>query len=400
MKFQLILLLICILTFRLLAENPTAIAEGNNKFAFKLYNELKNKSDKNIIYSPFSISTALAMVYAGARNETADQIRQVMNFQPGEQFNLEYKNFLKTLSDSSQNHIKLNIANGLWVQENFNFYDSYLGLVTTNYDSELKRVDFINKDARERATVDINTWIEHKTNGKIRDILDRNSLDSFTRMVLVNAIYFYGDWAQPFQQEFTHPQDFFLSEQSHVNVPFVNRIARYNYYEDSTIKAIEIPYKDNKASMLIFLPNDRNGIAGFDMLFDYKYYVKVIDNLQSNEVSLAFPKFTTTYHKELEDILPNMGMPLAFSPLNADFSGMCDIREHLYIKKVIHQAFIKVTEEGTEAAAATVVIMKAGSARIINIKHFIADHPFIFLIKDNTTGSILFFGKLMNPKQE
>jgi serpin B len=150
--------------------------------------------------------------------------------------------------------------------------------------------------------------------------------------------------------------------------------------------------------MLIFLPKDRNGIAAFDTLFDYRYYLKVINNLKSDEVSLVFPKFTTTYREELEDILPKMGMPLAFSPLEADFSGMCDIREQLYIKKVIHQAFIKVTEEGTEAAAATVVIMRAGSARIIDIKHFIADHPFIFLIKDNTTGSILFFGKLMNPE--
>jgi serpin B len=398
MKSNLIFLFICFLTFRLFAENPTTIPEGNNKFAFKLYHELKNNEDKNIIYSPFSISTALAMVYAGARNETADQMRMVLNFQPGEKFNFEYKNLLETLSDSSQNHIKLNIANGIWAQENFNFYDSYLDLVKTKYYSELKKVDFIDQAARESATVDINNWIEDKTNGKIKDVLNRNSLDSFTRMVLVNAIYFYGDWAQPFQKEFTHPQNFFLSEKSSVNVPFLSRLGRYNYYEDSIFKAIEIPYKENKVSMLIFLPKDRNGIAAFDTLFDYRYYLKVINNLKSDEVSLVFPKFTTTYREELEDILPKMGMPLAFSPLEADFSGMCDIREQLYIKKVIHQAFIKVTEEGTEAAAATVVIMRAGSARIIDIKHFIADHPFIFLIKDNTTGSILFFGKLMNPE--
>jgi serpin B len=398
MKSHLISLLLCFLTLGLSAEKPTTIPEGNNKFAFKLYRELKNNDDKNIIYSPFSISTALAMVYAGARNETAEQMRQVLNFQPGERFNPEYKNLLETLSDSSQNHIKLNIANGIWAQENFNFYDSYLDLVKANYYSELKKVDFVDKAARVIATGDINAWIENKTNGKIKDVLSRNSLDSFTRMVLVNAIYFYGDWAQPFQQEFTHPQDFFLSEKSSVNVPFLSKIGRYNYYEDSMMKAIEIPYKDNKASMLIFLPNDRNGIDGFDTLFDYKYYLKVLDNLQSDEVSLAFPKFTTTYRVELGNVLPNMGMPFAFSE-NADFSGICELRNHLHISRVIHQAFIKVTEEGTEAAAATAVFL-ATSARITNINHFIADHPFIILIKDNTTGSILFFGKLMNPKPE
>ena len=182
-----------------------------------------------------------------------------------------------------------------------------------------------------------------------------------------------------------------------INVPFMNQQGRFNCYEDSKIQAIEISYKDNRASMVIFLPNKKNGIMEFEKSFDYKYYQDIIAALQSQEVRLSLPKFQTTYKSNLGTTLSRVGMPLAFSA-NADFSGMTG-KQDLCISEVIHQAFINVDEKGTEAAAATAVIMKATAIRMPNEpKIFNADHPFIFLIKDNTTGSILFMGKIMNPK--
>jgi serpin B len=379
------------------ADNPRGIVEGNNKFAFRLFADLKSGNDKNLFCSPFSISTALAMVYAGARNETALQMSQVMNFQQGNQFHAEYKSLLDRLSNGTEGQIRLNIANGLWVQKDFRFLDTYLDIVRSDYGSELKNVDFTNVGEREKTRKEINAWVERKTNDKIKDLLGQNDLEGLTRLVLVNAIYFYSEWANPFEKALTAPQDFFLLDQGRVKTPFMNGHGRYRYYEDSDIKALEIPYRDDKASMVIFLPNKTGGIVEFERSFNYKYYLEIIDSLQFKNVRLSLPKFQTTYKIDLENILSQMGMPLAFSSGGADFSGMTGKRD-LCISKVIHQAFINVAEKGTEAAAATAVIMKMTAiGPSPDTKIFIADHPFIFIIKDNTTGSILFMGRIMKP---
>jgi serpin B len=400
MKSLFLCLLSCLCPFSLVkGDNPQEIINGNNMFTFRLYNELKSNTDKNLFYSPFSISTALAMVYAGARNETALQISQTMNFPQNKMFHSDYKQLLDAINNGTDNKIVLNIANGLWAQKDFKFLDSYFGIVKSNYNSELKNVDFIHNPEREIARKDINDWVAQKTKDKIKDILSTGDLDSFTRLVLVNAIYFYGDWAEPFKKQATEPKDFFLSDETRINVPFMNQHGRYNYYEDANIKAIEMPYMNNKASMVIFLPNEKNGIKKFEGSFDYTYYQKVIAALQFSEVRVSLPKFQTTFKIRLGSILSNIGMPLAFSQKAADFSGM-DGKRDLYISEVIHQAFINVDEKGTEAAAATAVVMKATAMRpSSDMKVFNADHPFIFCIKDNTTGSILFMGKIMKPSE-
>ncbi len=383
--------------FLVKGDNPQEITNGNNKFAFKLYSEVRNNKDQNLFYSPFSISTALAMVYAGARNETALQISQTMDFPQNENFHSDYKQLLNAINNGTDNKIVLNIANGLWAQKKFKFLDSYFGIVKSNYSSELKNVDFTDDSERENARKDINDWVAQKTKDKIKDILSPGDLDSYTRLVLVNAIYFYGDWAEPFKKQATEPKDFFLSDGTRVNVPFMNQHDRHNYYEDSNIKAIEMPYMNNKASMVIFLPNEKNGIKEFEGSFDYTYYQKILAAFQFNEVRVSLPKFQVTFKIRLGNTLSQMGMPLAFSAGSADFSGM-DGKYDLYISEVIHQAFVNVDEKGTEAAAATAVVMKMTAMRpSSDIKVFNADHPFLFLIKDNTTGSILFMGKIMNP---
>jgi serpin B len=401
-KFSPMKPVLCLFTFLIplviVANNPQEIVNGNNKFAFKLFHSVQGgTTGNNLFFSPFSISTALAMTYAGARNETALQISQTMNFPLGEKFNSDYKNLLDNLNEGTKGKITLNIANGLWAQKDYKFLDSYFNLVKSNYHSELKNVDFTDGIETEKTRKEINTWVEQKTNDKIKDILSQGDLTSMTRLVLVNAIYFYGEWANPFEKQDTQPKDFSLMDGTKTNVPFMNQQGRYYFYEDSNIKAIEIPYKDNRASMVIFLPNRKNGIVEIENSVDYKYYQHIIAAFQINSVCLSLPMFQTTCKTDLENTLSQMGMPLAFSN-GADFSGMTSKR-NLCISRVIHQAFIDVTEKGTEAAAATAVIMIATSARpSSDVKIFNADHPFIFCIRDNTTGSIFFMGKVMNPK--
>ena len=386
----------CLLACTASAQNIQTIADGNNRFAFSLYNKLRLGDTGNLFYSPFSISTALAMTYAGARGETALQMSKTLNFPTGGNFHREYRNMLQKICSGKVNSITLDIANGLWAQKDFTFLDSYFDLVKTNFGSELRNVDFKDPGEREATRHEINTWVEKITREKIKDLLDPTNLDSSTRLVLVNAIYFYGNWALPFAKNSTRPGDFFSTGDNTLKVPFMNRTGRYSFFENTAMKVIELPYKDNAASMLIFLPNEKEGLDKFENSFNYKFYTEAVTSFQMAEVSLSLPKFKTGKRICLEDILAKMGMPFAFSPLKADFSGMTG-KNDLYISGVIHQAFINVDEKGTEAAAATAVVMAKGAARIPEIKFFIADHPFIFLIKDNASGSILFMGRITSP---
>lgn len=399
MKFYHLVFSAFLLPFMVIANKPQGIVEGNNNFAFNLFTELKKNQDANLFCSPFSISTAVAMTYAGARNETAIQMSRTMNFQPGETFHAEYKKLLDRLDESADGKIRLNIANGLWAQQDLKFLGIYFDLVKSNYRSDLRNVDFKDDIKREETRKEINAWVEKETNDKIKNLLSPDDLDRVTRLVLVNAIYFYGDWAKPFEKERTRSKDFFLSKGSGINVPFMNQQSGFKYYEDSVIKAIELPYKEDKASMMIFLPNTNNGIGEFEKSFDLRYYLDIMASLETKDVRLSLPKFETTCKFKLCSALSRMGMPLAFSKDYADFSGMTG-KPELYISDVIHQAFIHVDELGTEAAAATAVTTRCMMARPLdNIKVFNADHPFIFLIKDNATGSILFMGKIMNPSE-
>jgi len=397
MKTGLFCLLACMFTILCSAQNSSGIVEGNGKFALNLYHEVSGGAGGNIFFSPFSISTALAMTYAGARGETALQMSSTLNFGQDDVFHSWYRELIDGIKLGTGDKIQLNIANGLWVQQDYKFLDTYFDLVKTNYHSELKYADFSKDKEREFARTEINGWVEQQTKNKIKNLVSPPDLDASTKMVLVNAIYFFGEWAESFPRDNTMPQPFFLAGKTQVTTSFMNRKGSYSYFEDKDVKAIEIPYKDNKASMVIFLPVQKNGIAELEKTLDYKTCMFILGSLKNNTVNLAIPKFTASYRVYLQNILSKMGMPLAFSGM-ADFSGMTGQRD-LKISSVIHQAFINVDEKGTEAAAATAVVIKMMAAPgPQDIKIFKADHPFIFLIRDNTTGSILFMGKIMNPK--
>ena len=393
---QFMFIALCFFPLLIIAQRPGNVVEGNTCFAFSLFRAVNNSSS-NQFYSPFSISTALAMTYAGARNETALQMAKTLHFDTGDNFHQAFGRLLNSLEEGTSGAIRLNIANGMWAQKGYGFLDPYFDLVVNKYHAELAAADFGNDVEREKTRQEINLWVEKKTNDKIKGLLSKSDLDDLTRFVLVNAIWFYGDWDQPFSKESTRPQDFSLSGGSKVNVPFMNRHDQYRYFEDARLKAVEIPYKDNKASMVIFLPKKYEGIAEMAGFIETGYYEEITNALKFSSVNVSVPKFEATSRFSLAKTLSEMGMPLAFSPGGADFSGMTGFR-NLYISDVIHQAFIHVDEKGTEAAAATAVVGRCMAAPPSpDVKYFVADHPFIFLIRDNITGSILFMGTMMNP---
>ncbi|MEI7660890.1 MAG: serpin family protein [Bacteroidota bacterium] len=379
------------------AGTPDKTAEGNNRFAFGLFHELTGNPGQTILFSPFSISTALAMTYGGARDETARQMSVAMNFSRGEDFHSSFRKMISRINEGTEGNVRLDMANGLWAQRDFSFLPSYFDQVKSDYHAELRNVDFTDPAERKKCMAEINGWVEHATNNRIRDLLSPGDLNPFTRLVLVNAIYFLGDWDEPFAKESTSPKDFFPEAGTRVRVPFMNRHGRYGYCEDAGIRVIEIPYRGNSASMVIFLPDSVNGTAGFEQSFDFDRYLALTALLQPAEVRLSLPKFRATSKTRLKDTLSKMGMPIAFSTDLADFSGMTG-KPNLCISEVIHQAFIEADEKGTEAAAATAVVMRTMAARPSpDMKVFNAYHPFIFCIKDNATGTILFMGKIMDP---
>jgi len=374
-------------------ENP--IVDGNNDFAFRLFHQLLTETEEtNIFFSPFSISTAMAMVYAGARTETANQIATTMNFQETKDFHSVFSRQISSILEGSEDSVKLNIANGIWAQKEYPILEQYSDLVKASYNSEFSNSNFLDKNECEKVRKEINSWVESRTNNKIEELIKSGELSELTRLVLINAIYFYGDWISPFTSANTFPHDFFASDKSVIEVKMMHQKNIFNYYEDANLKALELPYAGNKASMIIFLPNEKNGIQKVERLLDYQYYNSVISSFNSCKVGLFLPKIKLSEEVSLKNILAKMGMPIAFSA-GADFTGISNDRG-LFISDVKHVSFISVDEKGTEAAAATEILF-VGAAPDFNIKLFIADHPFILCIKDNATGTILFMGKIVNP---
>lgn len=367
---------------------PTAMAfdatESINQLAIDLYQELSSQTTNNLFLSPYSISTALAMTYGGARGETADQINKTLHFggQGATHPAFSYlKNQLNTLPEKKT--LQLNIANSLWPQREIPFRSDYLALIEEFYGSEVKPVDF--KTDTEGARQTINTWVENQTNQHIKDLIPAGILNSLTRLVLVNAIYFKGDWASPFKSKLTHPAPFKLSKDNSVDVPMMSQTDTFKLAQTKDLQVIELPYKGGDLSMLIFLPIKPDAMPTLttNLLSSLQF--------QPQEVMLQLPKFKLESSFYLGQTLANMGMPIAFSP-QADFSGMTDA-ENLFIGEIIHKSFVEVTETGTEAAAATAV----GIQTLSMPESFTANHPFLFIIRENSTGIILFIGRVTNP---
>ena len=384
------------------------VVEGNNMFALELYAKLRSQRG-NLFVSPYSISTALAMAQAGARGRTASQMAQVLHLPtatsekqelstvaPDErQVASAYGRIIKDLNKRGQKGAyTLTVANALWGQKGFGFLKEYLELVRTEYDGRLTEVDFVR--AADAARKTINTWVEKQTRGKIKDLIPEGVLDSTTRLVLTNAIYFKGNWARQFKKDQTQGGAFTLIGGRTIQVPMMNQTAEFRYMETQTLQALELPYVDKELSMVILLPKEKDGLSKLEETLTSEELSQWLARLFSREVVVSIPKFKATTQFSLASVLQSMGMTDAFSG-SADFSGM-DGKKDLFISAVIHKAYVDVNEEGTEAAAATGVVMKLTSLGPSETPVFRADHPFLFLIRDNKSGGILFIGRVMDPK--
>jgi serpin B len=375
------------------------VVEGNNAFAVELYAELRAQ-EGNLFFSPYSVSAALAMTYAGTRGETETQMAKVLHFPSQraggkERFHPAFGAIIKDLNARGEKgKYELIVANALWGQKGYEFLAEFLGLIESNYDGQLHEVDFISDT--ESARKAINAWVEKKTKDKIKDLITRGVLDRFTRLVLTNAIYFKGNWASQFKEEDTKEDAFTLQSGEKVNSPMMNQTAEFGYMETEDFQGLEMPYVNNGLSMIIFLPKRTDGLVEFEKKLTSENLSQWLAGLHKRKVIVSFPKFKQTCQFSLADVLKQMGMEDAFSG-KADFSRMTG-KKDLYISAVIHKAFVDVNEEGTEAAAATAVVMRATAVRPEEIPAFRADHPFLFLIRDNDSGSLLFIGRVMNPK--
>lgn len=380
------------------------LVSGNTAFALDLYHALAEGSEENLFFSPYSISLALAMTYAGARGETAAQMAQALHFTlPQERLHSAFQVLSSALAKEGEEApslegrpFKLRVANALWAQEGHPFLPTFLDLLAENYGARLERVDFITDP--EKARLAINAWVKEKTEGKIPELLEPRDVNRFTRLVLTNAIYFNAAWHYPFDEKLTSPAPFHLLHGSQVLVPMMHRTEFFAYAEGPDYQAVELPYRGRDGSpstfsMVILLPKPGQ-FPAFEGAFSSEKLRSILGQLGPKNVALALPKFRFRAKFRLREALCALGMPLAFSP-QADFSGMDGARD-LYIDNVIHEAFVAVDEAGTEAAAATAVVVRITAAPFAPVEMRV-DRPFLFLIREKETGAILFLGRVMNP---
>jgi serpin B len=374
------------------------LIEGNSAFAFELYQALREE-EGNLFYSPHSISVALAMTYAGARNETAEQMAATL------QFLLEQERLhpafnwldaeLASRGEGAQGQdgkgFRLNIVNAIWGQKDYGFLSTFLDVLAENYGAGLRILDFITETEKSRLT--INQWVSDQTEGRIEDLIPQGAIDALTRLVLTNAIYFNAAWEYPFDEDTTADGPFYLLDGGQVTVPMMKQTESCGYAEGEGYQAVELQYDGNELSMVILLP-EAGKFETFEEGLQAQQVGDIISGLQPTEVALTMPKFEFDSEFSLRDTLAGMGMPIAFSGA-ADLSGMTGTR-NLYITEVLHKAFVSVDEAGTEATAATAVIVGETAVPGQSVEVTL-DHPFVFLIRDIETGAILFVGRVLNP---
>jgi len=374
------------------------LVEGNSAFAFELYQALREE-EGNLFYSPHSISVALAMTYAGARNQTAEQMADTLEFLLEQErlhpaFNwldAELASRGEGAQGKDDKGFRLNVVNAIWGQKDYEFLSDFLDVLAENYGAGLRILDFINET--EQSRVAINKWVSDQTEGRIKDLIPEGVITSLTRLVLTNAIYFNAAWENTFDEDMTADGPFYLLDGGQVIVPMMKQTEAFGYTEGEGHQAVELQYDGCELSMVIFLP-EAGQFQAFEEGLQAERVDAIINDLQPTGVALTMPKFEFDSEFSLTDTLAGMGMPIAFSGA-ADFSGMTGSPD-LFISEVIHKAFVSVDEAGTEATAATAVIMPESGPPEPTVEVTI-DRPFIFLIRDIETGAILFVGRVMNP---
>jgi serpin B len=389
-------------------ENPQTTAAdleslrgGNRAFAMNLYKQLREK-DGNLFVSPYSISLALAMTYAGARGETEAQMAQALRFDLPQArlhpaFNAlsaELESRAEQAKDDEEGRLTLNIANSLWGQAGFAFQADFLDTLAQHYGAGMRTVDYARP---EEARKMINDWVAEETREKIQDLIPSGVLTPLTRLVLTNAIYFKAAWRVPFDERLTSEGDFTLLNGETVQVEMMHQAEMLAYTGGDDFQAVELPYAGGSAAMVVLLPAPGH-FAEFEAGLDAGRMEAILSDLEPRQVELSLPKFRVESSFSLKDALTTLGMPDAFDRDKADFSGMTG-RADLYISEAVHKAYVNVDKAGTEAAAATAVIMTLKSMPLESVEVRV-DRPFIFLILDRETGTILFMGRVLDPRQE
>ncbi len=368
------------------------LVSANNQFALDLYAKLGERAG-NLFFSPYSLSTALAMTHAGAGGETAMQMARTLHLTlPPQAQDSAVQALIRHINgDGNPRLYELAVANALWGQSGMSFNIDFVNRLNRHYGASFESVDFL-RDA-EKARQTINVWVEQKTKEKIPELLKTGTIDSQTELVLTNAIYFKGRWRNAFNKLLTRDDDFFLANGEKAQIPFMQLTEHFLYVEGPDYQALELPYVGDELSLLVVLPKARGGLAKVEQRLSSVTNQK----MRSSEIDVTLPRFKMTSGFEMKDVLSKMGMPLAFES-GADFSGI-NGRGGIAISAVIHEAFVDVNEEGTEAAAATGVLMARG-AKIKKREPvvFRADHPFVVLIRDSRTGCILFMGRMADPR--
>ena len=381
---------------RILTEIEKEITANSNSFGFELFREsLENSAEINVVLSPFSVSMALGMTLNGASGKTFDDMKTTLGFEDmsPDEINQSYRNLIDILQ-SIDNSVDFQIANSIWCREGFPVQDTFITTNTHYFDALIQSLDFSRSDAADI----INAWVNENTNEKIPQIVEP-PIDATTIMFLINAIYFNGSWTYEFNPDLTMTAPFYISSSEQIDCQLMNYKCEHLYYEDNTCQVVDLPYGAGNYRMLVILPEWNIDIDSFISEIDQTVWNTWLDDLQKTEMNLYLPKFKVEYKKKLNDVLSQLGMSVAFNPVQADFSRINpDVR--LYISKVMHKTFIDVSEEGTEAAAVTSVEIcftstGGGGESIPTMR---VDHPFIFAIHEIDTGAILFLGKISKPE--
>ena len=381
---------------RPIEPDEAAQVRGNAEFAFDLYGRLRAR-DGNVFFSPYSVSNALAMTYAGARGPTATQMARVLHF-PFEGDRL-HRSFAAVTGNvrASAGRAELRVANALWPHTGFPITPGFQSIAQKLYGAGLEPLDF--RRAPEKARRTINTWVEEQTQDRIKELLPEGVLTPSTRLVLTNAIYFKGMWKHAFLEGATRKEKFILSTGQEIpDVPLMNQSQSLRYLDGGSFQALELPYEADELSMIVFLPRTVDGLAELESSLTADRLAGWLARMTPQEVDVTLPRFTVTAEFRLDQVLADLGMPLAFSAGQADFSGIAkDVP--LSLSAVVHKAYVDVNEKGTEAAAATGAVVRVTSLRLQPPRPvFRADHPFFFVIRDNGTGSTLFAGRVVNPQ--
>jgi len=385
------------------------LVESTNRFAFDLYGKLlAENSGANLFASPVSIGLAFAMTYAGARGETREQMREVLRYELDDalvhaafealQSELDQRSDAneETADDAADDEgrpFELSVVNSVWGQAEYSFEEGYLDVLEAHYGGGLREVDYVSD--YEAAREEINGWVADETEDRIDDLLPAGSLSELTRLVLVNAVYFLANWKHTFPEDATRTEPFEALDGSEHDVEMMRKERGWEYAELDGAQAVDLPYVGEEVSMLVILPSEGE-FEPYEEEFDEETLAELVDALDSREGTVHLPRFGFEGEFELREPLKELGMTDAFDSEAANFDGIADTDEELYIHDAYHDTFVAVDEEGTEAAAATAVVVGDESAPVDPFE-FVADRPFLFAIRDRPTGAVLFFGRAVDP---